>query len=68
MAENHEWNLILCTDYRKFATGEKLELLVHNAIDNIAEVLKKEKKPFNPMKSMSLLVYNIISAMTFGKV
>ena len=54
---------------RKFATGENLERLVHDAMDNLVDYYKNviKDKPFNPQYSMNLLVFNIIASMTFGK-
>lgn len=52
---------------RKYASGQHLEKLVHFSMDKVTEVLKKQKEPFDPLDTLSLLAYNIICSMCFGK-
>ena len=53
--------------FRKYASGQQLEDLIHKSFDKFAALLEKEKNPVNPMYLLTLLIYNIIFSMTCGK-
>ena len=48
-------------------TGTNLEVRITESIDNVTEAFRRQKEPFDPLKHLSLVIYNIIANMTFGK-
>ncbi len=52
---------------RKFASGKHLDELVHSSLDKVVEYLHKQNEAFDPLDILSLMVYNIIVVMLFGK-
>ena len=54
---------------RKFATGKPLESLVHGTFaDVMCPAIDKEGgQPFDPYPKLTLLIYNLLSPMAFGK-
>ena len=54
---------------RKFATSKPLESLVHGTFaDVMCPAIDKEGgKPFDPYPKLTLLIYNLLSPMAFGK-
>ena len=53
---------------RKFATGKPLESLVHKCFTEMCTLIDKENgQPFDPLPRLTLLMYNILASMTFGK-
>ena len=54
--------------FRKFATGVKLEQMLHTGSADIIDlILKEDGKPFDALKYTTLLVYNTIGKMVFSK-
>ena len=54
--------------HRKFATGKPLESQVHRCFTDATLSIDKENgQPFNPLSKVTLMVYNIIASMAFGK-
>ena len=53
--------------YRKFISGPELERRVIEAVDNLTEVLKMKKEPFEPQEYTTLLIYNMLANVIFGK-
>ena len=53
---------------RKFATGKPLESLLHRCFTDMTHCISKENGyPFDPLPKSTLMVYNIIASMAFGK-
>ena len=48
-------------------TGTNLEVRITESIENVTEAFRRQKGPFDPLKHLSLVIYNIIANMTFGK-
>ena len=54
--------------YRKFASGKQLESLVHRSFTDTCNLIDKENgQPFDPFPKVTLMVYNILASMAFGK-
>lgn len=65
------YNIRYLLSLRKYATGEHLEKLVEESFSKVKVILDQKAESgeaFNPMITTSLLIYNIIAAMTLGKV
>ncbi|XP_030835193.1 steroid 17-alpha-hydroxylase/17,20 lyase-like isoform X1 [Strongylocentrotus purpuratus] len=54
--------------FRKFATGHKLDELVHGVIPQVQQMLKENiGKPFDPKLMITLTLYNVFSKMCFSE-
>ena len=59
---------MLVTFRRKFASGSQLQTMLHSRSADIIELmLKEDGKPFDPYKYITLLIYNTMASMVFGK-
>ncbi|XP_071504571.1 steroid 17-alpha-hydroxylase/17,20 lyase-like [Diadema antillarum] len=53
---------------RQFATGERLETMLHAAFGKLESFLvDRESQPVDPKLMITLLLYNVMSTMCFGK-
>ena len=54
--------------YRKLATGKPLEGIIQRSFLEANAMIEKENgKPFNIVPVVSLMVYNVVASMVFGK-